>query len=260
MPVITQLWVYPIKSCQGVSLPSVEVLPSGFRHDREMMIVDESGRFVTQRSDVILAHIGVALPDENHVQLRFAERTLRFEKQYTQPVTAEVWRRNVPAFDQGDAVADFLSPIIGCKVRLLATRPDDTLNAEKSILFQDGQAIHLLSEASLQHAQQSLSDYDIDVRRFRPNIVVGEQNGEHITAFAEDDWQHVQTEQVALQISKLCERCAVPGINPQTLDREKAVYAYFKQHRLKDKKPMFGVCGHSTKAGILTVGDTLNVG
>ncbi len=258
---ITQLWVYPIKSCQGVSVSSVDLLASGLKNDREMMIVDSEGQFVTQRSDAILAHIGVDLPNDNQVKLIFADQSITFTKQYQQSVAATVWKRSVPAFDQGDAVAEFLSDIIGRKVRLLATRPVDTENAEKAILFQDGQAVHLLTEKSLQHAQEKLLAYQIDVRRFRPNIVIGEAEDveNSLSPFAEDQWKNVGTDKTEMMITKLCERCTVPGINPQTLDKETAVYHYFKTYRLVNKKPMFGICGYGTKLGCLQVGDRVTV-
>ncbi|MDP8161783.1 MOSC N-terminal beta barrel domain-containing protein [Pasteurella skyensis] len=261
--VITQLWIYPIKSCKGIAVSSIDLLESGLRYDREMMIVDdETGKFVTQRSDKILAHIEVSLPDEESVQLTFNKRSIIFKKQYiqTQAVDTTVWRRDVPAFDQGDEVACFLSQIIGRNVRLLATRPVDTLNAQKNILFQDGQAVHLLTESSLNHAQQALSDYQIDTQRFRPNIVIGKSEpNEILEAFSEDNWKKVSTEQIDLTITKLCERCAIPSINPQTLDKERAVDHYLKQYRMIDKKPMFGVCGYSSKLGTLNIGDTIIV-
>ncbi len=259
--IVTQLWIYPIKSCQGIALSSANLLSSGLRHDREMMIVDaETGRFVTQRSDAVLAHIGVALPNDEQVTLTYDGESFTFDKSYYRPASAEVWRRNVPAFDQDDEVADFLSDIIDRKVRLLATRPTDTADSDKPILFQDGQAVHILTEFSLQHAQQILGDYDIDVRRFRPNIVIGvdaseSNDSKQFTAFMEDEWKHLQIGQTELTMTKLCERCAIPTINPETLDKEKAVHAYFKAHRLVNKKPVFGICGYGAKLGNLAVGD-----
>ncbi|MDP8079794.1 MOSC domain-containing protein [Phocoenobacter skyensis] len=258
--VISQLWIYPIKSCKGVAVSSVDLLESGLRYDREMMIVDDVGKFVTQRSDKILAHIDVELPNEKSVQLTFNQDKITFEKQYIFPVNTTVWKRDIPAFDQGDEVADFLSGIIGRNVRLLATRPIDTLNAQKNILFQDGQAVHLLTESSLNHIQQLLPDCDIDVRRFRPNMVIAKNKSDEILdAFSEDNWQKVSTEQIDLTITKLCERCAIPSINPQTLDKERAVDNYLKQYRIIDKKPMFGVCGYGSKLGTLNIGDTIIV-
>ncbi len=259
--IITQLWIYPIKSCRGIAVSSVDLLASGLRYDREMMIVDvQTGKFVTQRSDKVLAHIEVKLIDEKSVQISFNQDVVVFEKQYLYPVNSTVWKREVPAFDQGDKVAHFLSKIIGRDVRLLATRPVDTENAQKNILFQDGQAVHLLTESSLHHIQQALADYDIDEQRFRPNIVIGKsETDEKLAAFCEDNWQEISTQQVTLEITKLCERCAIPSINPQTLEKEKAVDQYLKQYRIINRKPVFGVCGYGSQLGKLTVGDIVKI-
>lgn len=253
---ISQLWVYPIKSCQGVQVKAIELLPSGLKDDRSMMIVDEKGRFVTQRSDAVLAHIGVALHD-NTITLSYRDNQFSFSRQYMQKVSATVWKREVPAFDQGDSVADFLTKIIGRKVRLLATRPSDTDDCENSVLFQDKQAVHLVSEASLAHAQRYISQFVIDARRFRPNIVV-EETENHLPAFAEDTWRSIQTETCSVVFHELCERCNIPSINPDTLAVEKAVSDYLTKYRRSEGRPVFGVCGGVEKAGVLQVGDFLD--
>ena len=46
---IAQLWVYPIKSCAGVSLTQSELTIDGLLFDRAWMVVDEHGDFVSQR-------------------------------------------------------------------------------------------------------------------------------------------------------------------------------------------------------------------
>lgn len=49
--IITDLIVYPIKSCAGISQKSVLVTATGFEYDRQWCVVDEaSGDFLTQRS------------------------------------------------------------------------------------------------------------------------------------------------------------------------------------------------------------------
>lgn len=261
MPVITQLWVYPIKSCRGVALSSATLLPSGLQHDREMMIVDaDSGQFVTQRSDTILATIDVALDGESVILQHGKKGEIRLQKQFDTPVMASVWNRQVPAFDQGDNVADFLSAVIGRRVRLLATRPSDTLTAARCILFQDGRAIHILTEATLNHVRQHLPEISIDARRFRPNIVIGENDSAHksLPAFAEDYWQQVHTPFTTLAIEKLCERCNVPSINPENLCIEHAVHNYLSTHRLINGKLCLGVNGRGAKLGRLQVGEAVS--
>ena len=37
---IAGLWVYPIKSCAGIAVPSAPLLATGLAHDRACMVVD----------------------------------------------------------------------------------------------------------------------------------------------------------------------------------------------------------------------------
>jgi len=66
---VAALNVYPVKSCSGIGQEEVSVAPrglvastaSGNIGDREWMIVDRDGTFVTQREYPRLASIGTAL-------------------------------------------------------------------------------------------------------------------------------------------------------------------------------------------------------
>ena len=44
---VSGIFIYPIKSCQGIALTETEVLPQGFAWDREFMLVDQLGNFLT---------------------------------------------------------------------------------------------------------------------------------------------------------------------------------------------------------------------
>ena len=46
---IASLYVYPVKSCRGIALETSPVGERGLAFDREWMVVDGGGRFVTQR-------------------------------------------------------------------------------------------------------------------------------------------------------------------------------------------------------------------
>ena len=46
---VAQLFVYPVKSCAGVALQEAELTETGLDLDRAWMVVDATGRFVTQR-------------------------------------------------------------------------------------------------------------------------------------------------------------------------------------------------------------------
>ncbi len=61
---IAALNVYPVKGCRGIALPKAAVTSRGLAAhavgDREWMVVDADGRFVSQREQPRMALIGVA--------------------------------------------------------------------------------------------------------------------------------------------------------------------------------------------------------
>ena len=56
---IADIQVYPIKSLGGFSVKEWPVLPEGLAFDRQWMLVDENGKFITQRTNANLALLKV---------------------------------------------------------------------------------------------------------------------------------------------------------------------------------------------------------
>ena len=56
---LAEIRIYPIKSCGGISVASAALEPRGFAGDRRYMLVDERGRFLTQREHPRMATIRV---------------------------------------------------------------------------------------------------------------------------------------------------------------------------------------------------------
>ena len=54
---ITGLFVYPVKSARGIARARVPLTSAGLQWDRQWMIVNSSGVFLTQRSHPQLARI-----------------------------------------------------------------------------------------------------------------------------------------------------------------------------------------------------------
>lgn len=61
---ITGLHIYPVKSCRGISLATAEMTGRGLAHDREWMVVDAEGQFLTQRALPRMALIETALTSD----------------------------------------------------------------------------------------------------------------------------------------------------------------------------------------------------
>ena len=66
---VTALHVYPVKSCRGFEVETMELDTYGPKLDRRFMITDENGRFITQRQEAILSQIFVAMRPDGSVTL-----------------------------------------------------------------------------------------------------------------------------------------------------------------------------------------------
>ena len=111
---MAQLFVYPVKSCAGVALQEAELTETGLDLDRAWMVVDATGRFVTQRE---LPRMALVVP-----QIRRYEVVLRAPgmlalhlgvNEVVSPTRAKVWADTVDAWDMGDVAAQWFSDFLG---------------------------------------------------------------------------------------------------------------------------------------------------
>ena len=48
--ILTEIWIYPVKSLGGIRVKSARVMEKGLQYDRRWMLVDEKNLFMTQRN------------------------------------------------------------------------------------------------------------------------------------------------------------------------------------------------------------------
>ena len=231
--VISQLIVYPVKSCAGVSVPEAILIDTGLEFDRAWMVVDAQGEFLTQRE---LPRMALIQP-----QLKYYEMILRAPgmlslhvklDEVEAPVRVRVWDDDVAAFDMGAIAAQWFTDFLGQTARLVRFDPEQkrvsslkwTGGVEALNQFNDGFATLVISEASLIQFNDKLrasGSAAVSMLRFRPNIVLG--NAEGKAALLPHDEDRLETynidtaEGVArLQPVKPCPRCPIPNIDPVT--------------------------------------------
>ncbi len=203
---ISGLWYYPIKSGAGVALTEAVLDERGIVGDREFMVVDESGGFLTQREAPLLAVVEWHAPT---VVTPIGRAIIDPGPQ--REVT--VWDYTGPAVDCGDGVAGLLSDFLGRRVRLVRTPPEHARRSDDGrtgVGFADGYPLLLIGEASLGMLNARLPQ-PLPMNRFRPNIVVAES-----TPFAEDSWRHIQLGSVPAEVVKPCKRCAITRVDQAT--------------------------------------------
>ncbi|RKP45907.1 MOSC domain-containing protein [Trinickia fusca] len=231
MPAISQLYIYPIKSCAGIALNEARLLPYGLEYDRNWMLVDGTGYFVTQRVLPRMALIRTELGDGALVVQAPGMPPLRTpldaeQLAHAPRVAATVWRDTVTALDCGDEAARWFSDFLGTPLRLVRFDPAAeriasrawTGNIVAPTRFADGYPLLVIGEASLDDLNERLDSQGVDsipMNRFRPNVVIT-----GLEAYEED---YVETlvvaagaDEVSLRIVKPCARCPVPDIDQAT--------------------------------------------
>jgi uncharacterized protein YcbX len=231
MPTITTLTLYPIKSCAGIALQAATVTAAGLSHqhahDREWMVVDSDGRFLSQRSHPAMALITPALQvGAMTVQAPgmppLLIPTAPLDRAQAASLAVTIWDDNLGAHDCGEDAAGWFSHVLGQSCKLVRFDPTArrlaskkwTLDADAPTRFADGYPVLLISQGSLDDLNRRLQAQGrapLPMNRFRPNIVI-----DGVDAFEEDFLAAIQAGAASLQPVKPCTRCPMPAIDQAT--------------------------------------------
>jgi len=225
---VTELWVYPVKSCKGTKADTLELTKYGFKGDREYMIVFESERddiyhFLTQREHPKMALIEPKLV-EGGLILKAPNTEDLFVTKVTDGPVHDVthWAPEMKGIDQGDAAAEWLTRLIGKPCRLMIFPEKQFIRPSKAnphgiegvTKFADAYPILVANEASLDAVNEKLPS-KITMKHFRANIVI-----KGPSAWEENKWSKLETAAGnVFQVCLPCKRCTVPSVNPQTGER-----------------------------------------
>lgn len=231
MAILTDITLYPIKSCAGIALQEAVLTRDGLMseqvYDREWMVVDADGRFLTQREHPRMALI-VPRIKASTLELR-APGMLRLEIELGLPhpqlapmLDVQLWDETVRAYDCDAATASWFSKAIGVPCRLVRFHPDVvratstkwTGGIAASTMFADGYPVVIAGQASLDDVNEKLRAIGrapVPMDRFRPNLVIGE-----IGAFEEDYADFLQFGATTLKPVKPCSRCPIPSVDQAT--------------------------------------------
>lgn len=228
MATLTELILYPIKSCAGMPVQEAQVTVAGLCahgvHDREWMLVTEDGQFLTQREHPRMALIHPRPEGESLVVNAPGAGPLVLDLAAPDgaPREVRIWDDVVIAADCGDQAAAWFTGVLGSRCRLVrfkrdVVRPTSTKwtgGVPAETRFADGYPMLLIGAQSLADLNRRLGAAGrapLPMNRFRPNLVV-----DGIDAYEEDYLASLQAGDLAIRPVKPCARCPIPAIDQAT--------------------------------------------
>ncbi|KAF2642769.1 MOSC domain-containing protein [Massarina eburnea CBS 473.64] len=298
---ITNIFIHPIKSCHGLTVNKAKLLPTGLDLDRQWMWVTYPDyEFLTIRnlSNMTLIHptydadadtitVTAPAPDSIDQKLQFsipAHPSPSWLVENTEKVDATIWGKSTAAYSYSTSLTGPFNDFFGKEVRLVYKSPfsdspralasngaKDVLGREARTCFPDLMPILVGCESSIDELNTRLKaaeDITIDVRRFRPNILVSGNK-----PWDEDRWKTLQitpksgsTEKpFVLDVTQRCARCQVPNVNPETAEKhQRQPWNTLMKYRRVDEgityKPCFGMlCVPRGEGGMIEVGMKMEV-
>lgn len=269
---LTGLFLYPVKSLRGCSVVSARVDSLGLIGDRRFLVVDETGRFLTQRTLPRMALIATAL-DPTHLTLSVpsapAIRIARVPDPSAALRPVSVWKsENLLAEDCGSEAATFLSDFLSVRCRLVRIGPAFTrpilkaaARPNENVTFADAFPLLAISEASLADLNDRIverGEEPLPMDRFRPNLVVS-----GCPPFAEDTWSRFRIGEIVFRAGGPCARCIMTTTDQSTAERGKEplrTLATYRRETTDTTEVNFGQnLIHETKSGSLTLGDKVEL-
>lgn len=275
---VSELWIYPVKSCKGVSVSEAQCtamgLRSGYLRDRFWLVIKEDGHMVTARQEPRLVLISITCEDDYLVLRAPGVDPLVLQSKLSSSNAVHncrIFGLDIKGRDCGDEAAQWFTNFLKTDTfRLVQFEKNmkgreaknifPTIEQNYQVAYPDCSPIMILSEASLADLNTRL-EKTVKMDQFRPSIVVT-----GCSAFEEDSWDELLIGNVEMKKALACPRCIMTTVDPDTgvIDRKEPLET-LKGYRLCDpserhlykSSPLFGIYYSVEKIGDLKVGDAV---
>ncbi|XP_032715483.1 molybdenum cofactor sulfurase isoform X1 [Lontra canadensis] len=259
--VITNLYLYPIKSCAAFEVTKWPLGNQGLLYDRSWMVVNHNGVCLSQKQEPQLCLIQPFIDLQQKVMVLKAKGMEPIEVPLEENEQAQVCQSKVCAdrvntYNCGEKVSSWLSRFFGRPCQLIKQSSDFQRSAKRRgkdqsagttatlSLVNEAQYL-LINRSSVLELQQQLNASDENgkeelfpmedlISRFRANIIT---NGTR--AFEEEKWNEISIGSLHFQVSGPCHRCQMICIDQQTGQRNQNVFQKLSESR--ERKVNFGV-------------------
>ncbi|WP_413557463.1 MOSC domain-containing protein [Bdellovibrio sp. HCB209] len=259
---VSELNIYPLKSGRAQTLPQMNITHEGPEGDREWMLIDEAGKFVSQRTMPKLATVN-AVFEPNSLTLAFEKMFFKIGRKasFSREVKVSVWNDTFTAALEPDLYSQALSQYLGVNVRLVRYAPFSqrrVLSTQKEwkpeVRFADGRPILLTNTKSLEDLNSKLPS-PVPMNRFRPNIVVQGQE-----AFEEDKWKRIKIGNVIFSQPKPSARCNIITIDQQSgVSQGAEPLKTLATYRRDGTKVIFGSLWIPENEGVISMNDSVEI-
>jgi uncharacterized protein len=263
---LASIHIYPMKAARAVNLDESRVEPWGLAGDRRWLLVDEDGRFISQREESSLARVvvscgpdGIRVSSEGRTGLVIAEPPAGAAL-----LKVRVWSSTLLAAAAGPEADTWFSDYFGRPARLVylddpTRRPVDPEfgRAGDVVSFADGYPLLLTSAGSLGELGGWLAaagERPVPMTRFRPSVVVA-----GAPPWAEDRWRRVRIGAVPFRVAKPCGRCLVTTTDQVTGERGRQPLKMLGRRRRFGQQLVFGQNLIPDAGGVIRVGDPVEI-
>ncbi|NXT76085.1 MOCOS sulfurase, partial [Zapornia atra] len=275
---VTNIYLYPIKSCSAFEVTEWPVGNQGLLYDRNWMVVNQNGVCVTQKQEPRLCLVNSSIDLKQKVMVIQAEGmdpiSVSLEENTGKEAViceSKVCSHRVKTYDCGERIAGWFSMFLGRPCRLIrqssdvknslhqknikglasATNISLSLVNEAQYLLINVASILQLKEHISARLEQTLEIEEL-IGRFRANIVISAPE-----SFEEEEWAEISIGALRFQVVGPCSRCQIICIDQQSGERNKELLPSLSAAR--GRKTNFGIYLmnqplHSSFPDVLSVG------
>lgn len=264
--VLTEIWIYPVKSLGGMPLRSAKVMGKGLEFDRRWMLIDETNTFMTQRINAQMAMFKLSLSGRmiNVVKKNATSSpTINFSVDAPpigQKIRAKIWNDDVDVVEVDEKLSKWFSDHLAMNCKLVSfpeknPRPVDPkykVNDEQ-VSLADAYPFLIIGQSSLDDLNRRLAE-PVPMNRFRPTFVF--TGGE---PYEEDAWREFNIGENKFVGVKPCARCVLTTVNQDTAQKGTEPLYTLSTYRKRDSKVLFGQNLVALDHGVVNVGDKITL-
>lgn len=260
---VSELYIYPVKGMGQVALEKMVIGKTGPENDRRWMLIDEEGKFISQRTHPKLSLIRIESMDTGFVlKLPSQEESFPLESlEKNNIITATIWKDDCRVVELSKSLSRSVSDFLGISCRLVGFEESErriidqkyALTPQDQVSFADGFPLLVITQESLDDLNQRLSQ-PVGMDRFRPNIVI-----KGALPYAEDNWKRIRIGNIIFEGVKPCSRCNATTVDQSTGIKGKEPLRTLAQYRNTEKGIMFGMNMIHHSQGIINLNDPVEV-